>query len=413
MWKKLLALFRRNERKPEPRGEAGEAAPAAMAPVAAGAEPRAHHYLFAHRLMNQWFFEDPGSFLGLMVEPHGTRRLVEAWMGVGVQLREQGEQELAPQGLQVSPRSVAGRSAALVQLPPAEVAPEAWFIVLVAPEPDGGDAARYFVLERTESAVTAGAREDVGVLCEWLPGAARRNHSRLIPPIADAVVNAVKEELEEEAKRREAGVRPVLATTWSVAGGENPSSAMLDDTAARYPHCFFAFHLLPDAAFAAGGPWKAILNAAQAQEQAAALWLLAAQMASRIQEPGRAGLPGPTCTLAELGGRAYVLIELPPPLSPPEPYFLAAPVSGDTVYLSERVGRSGQPLFTSISQEGQHSVLGALPDAGRETFLAAVEAALGGQAVPGGEHVDLVGHIVHYANIWNAMRSVMEKGPQA
>jgi hypothetical protein len=408
MLKKLLSLFRRKDRGAEPEREASEAAPAAES-----SEPRAHHYLFAHRLMHEWFFEDPVGFLSTLTGPAGTRRLVEAWMGVGAQLRDQGEQSIPPQGLQVTTGSVSRRTSVLVQLPPTQVAPEAHFVVLVAPEQEGGDAARYFVLERIDDAVPAEAQGEVAVLCEWLPGAARRNHGRLIPPIADAVMDAVKQELEEEAQRREAGVRPVLATTWNAGEGEDPSSALLEDTAARYLHCFFAFHLLPDAVFAAGGSWKAIHSAAQAREQVAALWLLSAQVASRAQDVARTGASGPSCTLAELGGQAHVLIEMPQPLSPPEPFFLAAPVSGDTVYFTEKAGRSGRPLFTSISPDGQHAVLGELPDSGRETFLAAVTAVRGGQAVPGTGHVDLVGHMVQYAHIWNALQAVMDKGPRA
>jgi hypothetical protein len=411
MLKKLLSLFWRKDREPDPEIEPPKNQPAPVAPAAEGSEPRAHHYLFVHRLMHEWFFEEPEGFLGTLMGPAGTRQLVEAWMGVGAKLAEQGEQALSPQGLHVTTSVVAGRPSALVQLPPAKVAPEAWFVVLVAAE-ENGDAARYFVLERTDDVVPADARGEVAVLCEWLPGAARRNHGRLIPPIADAVMDAVKQELEEEAERRKAGVRPVLATTWNVAEGEDPSSALLDDTAARYLHCFFAFHLLPDAAFATGGTWKAIQSLAQAREQVAAVWLLSAQVAARAQDVGRAAA-GPSCTLEEVGGQPHILIEMPQPLSPPEPFFLAAPVSGDTVYLAEKFGRSERPLFTSISQDGQHAVMGLLPDSSRETFLAAVAAARGGQSVPGEESVDLMGHMVHYAHIWNALRSVMDKGPQA
>jgi hypothetical protein len=179
--------------------------------------PRAHHYIFAHHLMPQWYFEDPEGFLGAVTQPDGTRSLSKEWARYGMQLREKGQEVLTPQGLQVRATSIHGRLAALVQLPLPLRPPEAYFVALVAPQP-GQDEARYFIVERMDPTHLTGTQEgdilkgkELAVLCEWLPGKARRSHDWIMIPSAEAFLGAVQAQLKVEAARRAASKRSVLA----------------------------------------------------------------------------------------------------------------------------------------------------------------------------------------------------------
>jgi len=97
-------------------------------------EKRRHHYLYAHRVLPQLAFQDPAGFCARLSNPAAGQASLEAlWAAVGADVQT----ALPGDGLQLTqhvlPRS--GRTVFLVELPPPQIMPEAYYLA-VLPGPD-------------------------------------------------------------------------------------------------------------------------------------------------------------------------------------------------------------------------------------------------------------------------------------
>jgi hypothetical protein len=134
--------------------------------------PRGHHYYFAHIALRALAAEDPERLITALASPDAEGFLLDLWNAVNKEASQGGEEDIAvsPEGLEAIPARVAGRSAALVILPPPRAATEAYFVAIVlnheldepakpAPEPEF----YYFTLEKGV-ALDASTRT---IFCQW------------------------------------------------------------------------------------------------------------------------------------------------------------------------------------------------------------------------------------------------------
>ncbi len=112
-------------------------------------EPRAHPYGFAHRALPDRFLHDPaGTLDALRSNGNGTLRVM--WDEVGADL-DAGARESAG-GLGVRFIGGGARSIAIVRLPEPKVSPEARYVALVGPGPNGNEPPLCYTLELAEGA---------------------------------------------------------------------------------------------------------------------------------------------------------------------------------------------------------------------------------------------------------------------
>lgn len=134
--------------------------------------PRGQHYYFAHIALRALAAEDPERLITALASPDADAFLLDLWNAVSKDASQSGEEDIAvsPEGLEAIPARVAGRSAALVILPPPRAATEAYFVAIVlnheldepakpAPEPEF----YYFTLEKGV-ALDASTRT---IFCQW------------------------------------------------------------------------------------------------------------------------------------------------------------------------------------------------------------------------------------------------------
>jgi hypothetical protein len=134
-------------------GGAGTAAPKDI-----GANPRKHHYYFAHRLLRQVFYEHYEQFYPRLARD-AEFELTALWNHQGNELPP-GER-MASDGLaEVSRTTRAGKEVVIIALPEAKAMAEAGFVVLISGE---GERA-YLTYENTISFVK---NERLAVLCGW------------------------------------------------------------------------------------------------------------------------------------------------------------------------------------------------------------------------------------------------------
>jgi hypothetical protein len=164
---------------------------------------RLHHYTFVHRILPQLFFDNPKGFLDVSLGPSGYRRLADLWEEVGE--KEAPTATIPSAGLKIRGITFDARRGAIIRLPDAKFPPEGHFAALLEPSV-GGDAPRFFVLEKTQP-LGSGSVGDQAVLCEWLEGGRRRNHERLILPNEATFVEEVGDQLAEEQRRLNARPR--------------------------------------------------------------------------------------------------------------------------------------------------------------------------------------------------------------
>jgi hypothetical protein len=134
--------------------------------------PRGQHYYFAHIALRALAAEDPERLITALASPDAEAFLLDLWNAVSKDASQPGEEDIAvsPEGLEAIPARVAGRSAALVILPPPRAATEAYFVAILlnheldepakpAPEPEF----YYFTLEKGV-ALDASTRT---IFCQW------------------------------------------------------------------------------------------------------------------------------------------------------------------------------------------------------------------------------------------------------
>ncbi len=163
-----------------PRGSAPErseppvlqSVPALRSPIDSAEQerlkPRPHHYLFAHRILPEFFFRDTDRlFLALRENP--TETLVGIWDKLGESLAV--EDRLPADGLSAECRDTDdGMRMCTVTLPEAQVLPEAIFAVLAI----RGKERWYLTYERT--LVPDALLEERAVLCAWTSDGTHLNY---------------------------------------------------------------------------------------------------------------------------------------------------------------------------------------------------------------------------------------------
>jgi hypothetical protein len=130
-------------------------------------QPRAQHYVFAHRIIPQVFFGDPAGFMTLFARD-GDRFLRFYWEKIGERV-ENASDRLDGSALHGEIRSLpSDTQIALITLPTPEHVTEAYFIAAVThPGLDGRIAARYYTLEFGMSVFD---NEPYTVLGGWVAG---------------------------------------------------------------------------------------------------------------------------------------------------------------------------------------------------------------------------------------------------
>ena len=125
--------------------------------AAGSRKARMHHYLFAHRLVPQFFFRNTDEFfLRLRDEP--MEEIARVWTQTGQLVKE--PERLSAEGLAADYRSADGLRMVTVTLPPAEVSPEALFIVMAI----RGRERFYLTYEKAAPLLDL---KSVGILCGW------------------------------------------------------------------------------------------------------------------------------------------------------------------------------------------------------------------------------------------------------
>lgn len=368
--------------------------------------PRELHYMFVHRMLPRWFFEGPEEFIHSITQPSGLRRLREIWKNVDDELVAQGDVTIPGDELTVEEVDVNGCEAALVRFPQPMAYTEAYFACLVTLE--SPEEARFYVLERTEvsSELDDSDGNDAagqwGMLCEWLEGGRRRNHQTVIAPSAEQFLKQVRQQLQEEAKRREASASPVMVPTWDFADGEEYSDAVLENQPFRLHPCLFAFHLLPRAVFDQSGPISVNVGMEGVSQVIGGLWQRAA---NACVSTGQSPLPtdqAPSVEVLGSGDDSYFLVRMPEALSPPEPFLIAIPrTSGFArIFLLEYAGLQKPALLASINAEGAHGIHGMSGGVDDAALMNAISAVNGQEQLRSAGNV--LTHLIHYAQIAKA-----------
>jgi hypothetical protein len=166
--------------------------------------PRPHHYLFAHRVMPQFFFKNTDSFfMRLQAEP--ATEAARVWDYVGEPLRP--EDRLPAEGLTAEYRTGEnGLRMVVVTLPPAKISPEAIYLVLAIRGRD-----RFcLTYERSHPLMEL---KDIAILCGWDSSGGHLNfgfggdHSR------EAFEKALTKFFSEDMKPASTTIMPAAKST--------------------------------------------------------------------------------------------------------------------------------------------------------------------------------------------------------
>lgn len=179
------------------------------------------HYLFAHQFLPAYVAQNPRAFFLYLTgtEHQGkhlpamdpTRFIQSRWCMMeeraGLLPEPANAQELLNRpfrrvmDLEAALETIAGKSAAIIQMPTPEDPPEntlarplAWFVAVVQMQ---SDSARCFTLERTLATAGSDARfAAYGLLCEWI-AQEHRNHGIPVEPDRRKFTAALGEVLKQ------------------------------------------------------------------------------------------------------------------------------------------------------------------------------------------------------------------------
>lgn len=369
---------------------------------------REQHYVFAHRMLHQFVLSGPPELLAFLRSAAAEPWIRSMWDDIGADAEDR--RTVSAEEVSVSARTLAGRDGCLIRLPEPVATPEAYFVAIL-PGTESEPEPRYFVLEYTgmENPTDESHDGQLGpraVLCEWLAGGKRRNHNLIVAsPDERSFFQAIATQLNEEERRRQLGARPVDAPTWDMRVDNDPLWTMFSDRAYRLQCCLFAFHLLP-MRLAQETNWHPLDDVDVATRHVLALWKEAADACARAQLPLLTSTP--STRLVEVAGRRHVLVEMPEPLSPPEPAFILLPAnSGEPVLLLEIVNaRTQEAVLTHISRE-QHGIAHGVKSIDEHAFLQAAYRHLSvlpsEDEVPGGI---ILQHLFSYREIYEQIEQI-------
>lgn len=121
---------------------------------------RAHHYLFAHRFLPIFLFQDPQA-LRVSLSAGGQDFIVSYWDYVGEDLPK--KERLSAEGLSIEPLEMGPDTVYLLTLPAPQGQLEAYYIAVVF----GPSDTAYFALENNSMMRSMGL--DLAFFCAWEP----------------------------------------------------------------------------------------------------------------------------------------------------------------------------------------------------------------------------------------------------
>jgi len=148
--------------------------------------PRCAHYQLAHVALRSVAFKNPYDFMSLMASDQG----LEVLSSLLEQVREHcdGEEVLELNELAIHRTRVLGSPCLIVEMPPAEVPPEAHFVGVWLTANDGPETGqvRYFTLEAADE-----EHPDRTLLGEWSDAAEHLEHGAGPAPSLEAFIEAI------------------------------------------------------------------------------------------------------------------------------------------------------------------------------------------------------------------------------
>ena len=137
------------------------------------------NYIFAHRELRDFAFNDPRTLTRILADPAGLEAMARAWNQLAEASGEPGRVTAADFAAWSKP--CADRRIAVMRVPNAENMTDALLVGVVAPPPE----TRYFTLEAT---MTGGQLEKVNgvVLCEWRLSEGSFSHALYDVPVDSA-----------------------------------------------------------------------------------------------------------------------------------------------------------------------------------------------------------------------------------
>jgi hypothetical protein len=154
-----------------------------MAPMAS---PRCAHYQLAHVAIRSVAFKNPYDFMSLMASDKALEMLSSLLEQVGEHCA--GEELLELNELAIHRTRVLGSPCLIVELPSAEVPPEAHFVGVWLTANDGPETGqvRYFTLEAADE-----QQPDRTLLGEWSGAGDHLEHGAVSEPSLEAFIEAI------------------------------------------------------------------------------------------------------------------------------------------------------------------------------------------------------------------------------
>jgi hypothetical protein len=148
--------------------------------------PRCAHYQLAHVAIRSVAFQNPYDFMSLMA----SDKALEVLGSLLEQVREHctDEEELELDQLAIHRTRVLGSPCLIVEMPPAELPPEAHFVGVWLTANDGPETGqvRYFMLEAADE-----QEPDRTVLGEWSGAGDHLNHGAGPAPSLESFIEAI------------------------------------------------------------------------------------------------------------------------------------------------------------------------------------------------------------------------------
>lgn len=362
---------------------------------------RLHHYEFAHVALRGFFFKDPQDRLARIRAHDGQQLLCDFWDYVGKHLSEQGAGAWLPTaGLAVEPLDLPGWRGVIVHLPPPAITAEAHFIALAVGLAADDGTCRYVLSERT---LPSQGETGCAVLCEWKTDGSHANYGALPSATLEDFRQALAAHLPPEDRQGQSGPAGMLRRY--PAAAESPAAAVSRDDGFRAQLCIFAFEVVP-ASLGGSAAESAVYHEQPFATLLPALWQKAAAIARSRDFPELPLPAGLALRLASRDGQKYLVVQMPPPQAAPEPYLLAVRYTDKPEPLRQRLARwlgradnagahlqrtvyalehcveseSGAALFTTLSADGRHTIVGTLESTNPDRFLDAVCACEAGKS---------------------------------
>ncbi|SHG59080.1 hypothetical protein SAMN04488109_0970 [Chryseolinea serpens] len=389
--------------------------------------PRAHHYLFAHRELREILFQDLSAFVKLTESSLFGSWLSRLWTKVGDDVYAGGLGAKLP-GTALAFESIAdgGARYTLITLPTPEAVVEVFFIAIVVCE-QPYKYYRYLVLEKCEEG-RVGIGPSAGVLCEWFSDGGRRNHNWYLSPEKELFHSAIKEMHRRERVRFELGLNSTMKSLWNPKRENKPSKNATEEEEFRTPHIYYAMVAVPEAlnallnsegSFPRGEPDLAKAREKLTANKAKQLDNLLAQQWKRAHEisfPNTSTSKSLHAELVDLTVGIFLLISFPEPIEAPEPFFMLCPLdkafgkkTNNVIYLAELPrGRSNfEVIISRLEADKGYAILGSLEDCTKDTFIQGMKGFFQGQEFD--QPAGILDHLQTIARTFGVLKSLQPK----